>query len=228
MQTERDAEILRWIGGLGAAGAEHVMGRFDMGQSWAYVRLSRLVCDRLLEQKTLLHRKPGLYIATADGLRSCGLERLGLYGISPGGFEHAQEVTSAAVGLHRGFPGWEILSEREIRAEESDRNELVASAKVGELPDGRPAFHRPDLALVSPEGSVLSVEIELSIKAPRRLAGICRGWARARHVSHVYYFATPAVARAVDRAIVETRAEDRITVLPIRGGASLIADRLAS
>jgi hypothetical protein len=223
MQTERDAEILSWIGGVGAAGVEHVMGRFAMGQSWAYTRLSRMVCEGLLDRKALLHRKPGLYIATAEGLRSSGLERLGVHSIRPAGFEHAQEVASAAVSLYRGFAGWEILSEREIRAAESDRNELVASARIGELPSGRPALHRPDLALISPDGKSVAVEIELSIKAPRRLAGICRGWARARHVSHVYYFATPAVARAVDRAIAETRAEDRIAVLPLQNGASLIA-----
>jgi len=59
------------------------------------------------------------------------------------------------------------------------------------------------------------VEVELSVKAARRLVAICRGWARARHVSHVYYLAAPAAARAVSRAVRETRAEDRITVLTL-------------
>jgi hypothetical protein len=222
MKTKKDAEIVGWIGRIGAAGAEHVMGRFAMGQSWAYARLSRLVWDGLLEQKTLLYRKPGLYIATAHGLGSAGLEQLGLYRVSSGGFEHAQEVATAAVGLHRGLRGWELLSERELRVQESDRGELVASAKLGELPGGRSALHRPDLALISPDGRVLAVEIELSIKAPRRLAAICRGWARARHVSHVYYLADAAPARAVSRAIAETRAGDRVTVFPLQDAASLI------
>jgi len=222
MHTEKDAEIVDWIGRVGAAGAEHVMGRFEMGQSWAYARLSRLVWDGLLEQKTLLYRKPGLYIATAHGLGSVGLEQLGLYRVSSGGFEHAQEVATAAVALHRGLRGWELLSERELRVQESDRGELVASAKLGELPGGRSALHRPDLAVIYPDGRVLAVEIELSIKAPRRLAAICRGWARARHVSHVYYLAESAPARAVSRAIAETRAEDRITVLPLADTTSMI------
>jgi hypothetical protein len=222
MQTKKDGEIVGWIGRIGAAGAEHVMGRFTMRQSWAYARLSRLVWDGLLEQKTLLYRKPGLYIATAHGLGSAGLEQLGLYRVSSGGFEHAQEVASAAVALHAGLPGWELLSERELRVEEGDRPELVASARLGELPGGRPALHRPDLALISPEGRTLAVEIELSIKAPRRLGAICRAWARARHVSHVYYLADAAPARAVSRAIAETRAGDRITVFPLQDAASLI------
>jgi hypothetical protein len=171
----------------------------------------------------LPYRKPGLYVATAEGLRRCGLERLGIYRVSSGGFEHAQEVASAAVALHRDSCGWELLSERQIRAEESDRAELVASARLGEMPSGRPALHRPDLALISSERRALAVEIELSIKAPRRLLAICRGWARARHVSHVYYLADAAPARAVSRAIAETRAQDRITVLPLQDSATLIA-----
>jgi hypothetical protein len=215
MQTEKDAEIVGWIGRLGAAGAEHVMGRFDMGRSWTYARLSRLVKDGLLEQRILLYRQPGLYLATADGLRWQGLQRLGVYKVSPGGFQHAQEVANAAVSLHRVLPAWEILSEREIRIQESDQDELIASAKLGELPGGRPGLHRPDLALISPDGNVVAIEVELSVKAPRRLAAICRAWVRARHISAVYYIAPPIVARAVERAITETRTENLIVVLPI-------------
>lgn len=222
MQTEKDAEIVGWVGRVGAAGAEHVMARFGMGRSWAYARLSRLVADGLLEQKTLLYRKPGLYVASAEGLRWCGLQRLGLYRVGAGGFQHAQEVATAAVALDAGLPGWEIVSEREIRAAESDTGELLASVRVGELPGGRPALHRPDLAIISSEGRALAVEVELSVKAPRRLAGICRGYARARHVDRVYYLAAPAPARAVNRAVAETRAQDRIVVLALGDVESLV------
>ena len=215
MQTDKDAEIVDWVGRVGAVGAGHVMGRFGMGRSWAYARLSRLVADGLLEQKTLLYRTPGLYIASAEGLRWCGHQRLGVYRVGPGGFQHAQQVAATVVALHAGLPGWEVFSEREIRVAESDTDELVASARVGELPGGRPALHRPDLAAISPGGRVLAVEVELSVKGPRRLAVICRGYARARHIERVYYLAAPAPARAVTRAVAEGRAEDRITVLPL-------------
>jgi hypothetical protein len=36
MQTERDAEVVDWVGPRGSARAEHVMGRFQMGRRWAY------------------------------------------------------------------------------------------------------------------------------------------------------------------------------------------------
>jgi hypothetical protein len=215
MHTERDAEIVAWIGRLGAAGAEHVMERFAMGQSWAYARLGCLVTDGLLEQRTLLHRQPGLYVATSEGLRWCGLGRLGIYRVGPGGFQHAREVATAAVALQRAFSAWRMLSEREIRVEEAESGRPFASAKLGELPGGRPVLHRPDLAVVSPDGHVIAVEVELSTKAPRRLEAICRGWARARHLAAVYYLAAPAVEGGLQRAIAQTRAGDRISVIPI-------------
>jgi hypothetical protein len=222
VQTERDAEIVDWVGRLGAAGAEHVMARFGMGRSWAYARLSCLVADGLLEQKRMLHRQPGLYIATAEGLRWRGLQRVGVHRLSLGGFEHARQLATAAVALQAGLPGWTMLSERELRVVESECGEVVASARLGELPGGRPALHRPDLALISPDRRVVAVEIELSIKAPRRLQAICRAYARARHISHVYYFATRPAARAVSRAVADTRAHDRITVLPLEDTSGLI------
>lgn len=222
MQTHRDKEIVDWIGRLGAAGASHVMRRFAMGRTTSYARLNGLVADGLLVHRTILYGEPGLYLAAADGLRWCGLERLGVFRISAAGFVHAREVASAAVEIGGALPGWRLMGERELRAEELDEGELLGSAKVGELANGQPALHRPDLVLLSPSGRAVAVEIELSIKSRRRLARICRGWARARHLEHVYYLAEPGPARAVKRAVAEVRAEEKISVLPLNG-AQLLA-----
>jgi hypothetical protein len=221
MQTERDGEIVRWLGRIGAASVGNVMARFGMGRSWAYQRLSRLVRDGLLEQKTLLHRRPGLYIATAEGLRWTLQERLGVYRVSAGGFAHATELANVAVELHKALPQWGQMSERELRIAESDEEKLIASVKLGELLGGRPALHRPDLALIGSEECLLAIEVELSVKAPRRLQAICRAYARARHLTHVYYLATPAVQRAVLRAVAAVRADGRITVLALDDIAGL-------
>ena len=52
MQTEKDAEIVGWVGRVGAAGAEHVMSAFRHGSKLGLcTRLSRLVADGLLEAK---------------------------------------------------------------------------------------------------------------------------------------------------------------------------------
>ena len=104
MWTERDGEIVEWI-----------------GRSRSYERLQALVADGLLEQKTLLHRQPGLYIATRRGLRWHGLQRLG-HRLSPAGFEHARQVATTAVQLHKGLAEWRLTGERELRRENLDHN----------------------------------------------------------------------------------------------------------
>jgi hypothetical protein len=213
VQTNRDRQIASWIGQVGAAGAEHVMRRFGMGRSWAYARLNRLVTDGLLIERRLLFGRPGLYLATAEGLRWCGLQHLGVQRVGPGAFEHAWQVASVAAEPLR--DGWRLLGEREIRFCELEGDGLLASARLGELPGGRPALHRPDLALVSPTGGVFAIEVELSLKGARRLDAICRGYARARHVQQVVYLATPQAARALERSIARVRAAEKITVLQV-------------
>jgi hypothetical protein len=223
VHTPKDQEVVGWIAGLGAAGAEHVMTRFGMGRSWAYARLSSLVAGGLLEQRTLLYRQPGLYIATREGLRWCGLERLGVFRVGPGGFRHAWEVARVAATLQARRPDWRVFSDRELRVLEAEEGRLVGSAKLGEHAGGASALHRPDLLLQSASGWVAAVEVELSIKAPRRLAAICRAWARARHIDTVVYLAEGATARAVERAVQTARAEDRIRIIPLDQPEALLA-----
>ncbi|HEY5193141.1 MAG TPA: hypothetical protein VIJ39_04615 [Solirubrobacteraceae bacterium] len=214
MQTHRDAQIADWIARLGAAGAEHVMSRFSLSRSVAYARLNSMVRDELLEHHAVLYARPGMYTATSAGLHWQGLESLGKFAVSPGGFEHAWQVTQATVQIENSLAGWTVFSEREIRAVETNSGKLFASAKTGAVAD-RLALHRPDLAVERPGGKVTSIEIELSIKSSSRLAAICRGWARARHIDHVYYLATPGPASAVKRAARNTHATNRVRVLAI-------------
>jgi hypothetical protein len=220
VQTHRDAKIVDWIGRLGAAGAEHAMRRFGMSRSVTYDRLGSLVRDGLLERHAILYARPGMYLATAAGLHWQGNQRLGRYSLSPAGFEHAWQVASVAVEIERGIRDWRLQSEREIRADELDAGEALASAAVGMVAD-RPMLHRPDLALTVPGGQVVCVEVELSVKSASRLAAICRGWARARHIDHVYYVAAPGPERAVERAVRATHAAERISVMALDQAAAL-------
>jgi hypothetical protein len=75
-------------------------------------------------------------------------------------------------------------------------------------------LHRPDLVLWPIDGRLpVAVEVELTVKAPRRLSEICRAWARCRLVAGVLYLAAPDVQRALDRARRQVEAGDRIVVL---------------
>jgi hypothetical protein len=79
-------------------------------------------------------------------------------------------------------------------------------------------LHRPDLVIwpsVGTNGLPLAIEVELTIKAPRRLAEICRAWARARHIEGALYIAPAGARRALERAIATAQAGERIAVIPL-------------
>ncbi len=225
MQTNRDAQIVAWIGRIGAAGAEHVGRRFGMGRSMVYHRLNTLTRDGLLDHQMVLYGRPGIYTATTEGLRWQRLERLPVFKVRAGGFDHAWQVAHTAAELHRALPGWDVVGEREIRFIENDGKDLFASASVGRVAD-RPVLHRPDLALALPGTGVVPIEVELSVKSASRLAAICRGWARARHITSVYYLATRQPARALKRAVAATNAADRVRVLALDDIPTLAAELL--
>jgi hypothetical protein len=120
-----------------------------------------------------------------------------------------------------------VLGERELRRDERERGVALASARLGIAPDGGPLLHRPDLVLwprdtedteagedlEEASGLPVAVEVELTVKAPRRLADICRAWARCRCVAGVLYLAPPEVRRALERALDQVEAGERIAVL---------------
>jgi hypothetical protein len=109
-----------------------------------------------------------------------------------------------------------VWGEPRLRAAELETEGSVAGAKLGRLPDGRPRLHRPDLVLFPPDPALpVAVEVELSVKGARRLEAICRAWARCRLVSEVRYYAPPAVARAVSRAVSLAHGHDRIRILSL-------------
>jgi hypothetical protein len=94
---------------------------------------------------------------------------------------------------HRACRG---VGEPRLRAAELESGQAVASARLGDLPDGRPRLRRPDLVLFPDAALPVAVEVELSVKASRRLQAICRAWARCRLVSEVRYYSPPHVSRA--------------------------------
>lgn len=105
--------------------------------------------------------------------------------------------------------GARLLTERELLLAERVEGRPLASAAI--TTHGRDGLHRPDLAIVGDR--VISVELELSLKAPRRLEAIVRAWRRASHVGEVRYFCgSVAISRAVERAVAATHAGEKVRV----------------
>ena len=210
--------ILRWTARVGAVTAEALAHLQGTSVRSARARLSAAARKRLLARHRLLVDRPALYTVTHAGIRVAGLSGLGPGRVSAANSLHTAACANVAAALQRCYPEQRIFGERELRREERRRNACLASATLRYANGDRPFLHRPDLVLQplsSDRAAPIAVEVELTIKAPRRLEQICRAWARSRNVSGVLYLAPPDVERALHRAIAKAHAEERIVVVPL-------------
>lgn len=208
----RDWEIVRWVGRLGAVTIDQLRARFGLGRTAAYRRVAACVEGQLLERVALLRGQPALIRATRRGLRLTRLP-LSVAQAPPELVGHWVACGWVAITLEQEFGAEAVRSEREIRLEERWSEGPIASAKLGENPDGSDRLHRPDLAVVT-GGRIVAIEVELTPKAPRRLEGIVKAWRRARWVDSVrYYVPHGSTQRGVERAVDHMRARDRVEVV---------------
>lgn len=212
----RDRELLRYVSCHGLVSIAHVMAAMGVGRTAAYRRVATCLDAGLLERLELLRSEPSLLRATRAGLRYAGLGELPLATAAPGAVEHWLRCASVALALADEDFGEEdesvqVLAERELALAERVEGRPLASARLAS--HGRQGLHRPDLAVIAPSG-VIAIEVELSIKAKRRLEGILRAWRRAEHVAEVRYYCEPgSTARAVRRAIAVTYAEPKVRLI---------------
>jgi hypothetical protein len=214
--NERTA-VVEWAARLGAITAESLAVRDRSSAASARARLAGAERAGLLRRSSPLRDSPALYIATRGGLRVVGLSSLDTCRVSASNAAHLAAVAFAASVLERCYPDHELRGERELRHEEREMRAPIASARLCAAGARGSLWHRPDLVL-SPalrEGLPTAVEVELTVKAPRRLREICRAWARTRCVAGVVYLAAPPVERALRRAIARADAAERVIVLPL-------------
>ncbi len=212
----RDRDLLIYVACQGVVAIDHVMSALLVGRTAAYRRVAYCVEAGLIERLELLRTEPSLLRVTRKGLRYLGLDALPVAEVTAATAPHWLRCASVARHLYETeFRAHEVFSERDIRLAESDGQRPVASAKVGELPFGGPRYHRPDLAIVIP-GETIAVEVELSLKAPRRLQAILRGWRRADWVQEVRYYCAPGpVTRGLERAVAKTHTAEKVQILEV-------------
>jgi hypothetical protein len=212
------AEIIQWAARLGAVTAEALAVRG--GASVASARSRLLAAERagLLSRSRPLTGQPALYTITAAGLRASGIGGLDPCRISAANATHAIACAGVAAALELRYRDHRLLGERELRRDERETGSQLASARLGRGPDGAPLLHRPDLVLwpVQPDPWLpVAIEVELTVKAPRRLFEICLAWARCSSVAGVLYVASGVVERPLARAIASAQAAGRIVVVPL-------------
>jgi hypothetical protein len=216
--TPERLAMLRWTVRMGAVTAEALAHRDGVSVASARGKLSRARRDGLLVVQRPLTDQPALYTATVAGVRASGVTGLDPCRVSASSAQHMIACIHVAAALERGYPEHDVTGERELRQRERAARAPIASAVMSQMSDRGRLLHRPDLVIwpsVGTHGLPLAIEVELTIKAPRRLAEICRAWARARHVEGALYIAPAGARRALERAIATARAGERVAVVPL-------------
>jgi hypothetical protein len=209
-------DAARWAARLGAVTADALALRDGVAATTAARRLAVAERAGLVACARPLRGRPALYTVTRAGLRVTAETRLDPCRVTPGNAQHLIECAAVAAALAHRHPDHRVEGERELRRAEHDAGRPLASARVGLRPDGEPLLHRPDLVLwPCGGGAPVAVEVELTVKAPRRLSDLCRAWARCRLVAGVLYCVAPSVARPLGRAIAAAQAGDRIVVVAL-------------
>jgi hypothetical protein len=212
------AAIADWLARIGAATVVELSAVASLSTRTTAARLRALEHGGSVRSQRLLHGAAPLYTLTRRGLREAGRRELDPVAVSAAGFAHLLAVARVALALEQA--GRRVGGERELRAWERLEGRPLASAEVGLASDGTVALHRPDLVLW--EGRLpIAIEVELTVKAPARLATIVRGWARSRLVEAVVYYAAPDARRALARAVAGESAAERVALLELERAGEL-------
>lgn len=191
--TDRDTEVLRWIGRWRHVTARQVHRflhvRPDLnprgtapGRSVVYDRLGKLVDGGLLSYRQPVRNAAGVYAVTRAGLSTVAMTSWWTPRWSWTQHRHEVEVVDAA--LHYQAQGLRVVSEREMR---QDARLGVSIDGVGRdrwtVPvPGRDGVdeHHPDLWVLPSDADAdrQAVEMELSAKAAARLRRILDGYGR--------------------------------------------------
>ena len=193
--------VLEWVASIGAVTAEALAELQGSTIASARGQLAAAERSRHLSRHRPLAAHPSLYTITRAGLAHCRLRGVEPCRVSAANAIHLITCAWAAARLARSYPDQRVAGERELRRDERARRYPLASALLPGAHHAQARPHRPDLVLW-PDASAgwsagrsarlpVAIEVELTLKAPQRLAEICRAWARCRDVAGVIYIAAP-------------------------------------
>ena len=207
--TDRDVEILGWIGRHGVVTpvqvARHFFSRNDgaVGLWAAYRRLRKLEEIGVVRQDRTFWRESNVLRLTGAGARLADV------GVGPARLVLAEiRHTLAVVDLTEallasGPPGTTLITERELRI--GRRRDLADGArKVGR---GRV----PDAVLVEPTDTQVAVELDITPKRSRDLDGILVAYLQERY-SRILWYVLPSQEERLKEIVRKQRADDFIEV----------------
>jgi hypothetical protein len=182
--TERDLEVVCWLGRVRLATVEQVQARFGMARSKAYGRLHGL-CGLGLVFHERRVPGPGVFLATRTGLRAVDLD-LSVATVSFATLKHDLAVAAVVAELESDDVEHDVMTEREMRAEHRVPDGRRYAPSVREPGRSRAGHHWPDLAIHYGDDRWLAVEVELSAKTAARTTAILDGYHLGTDVSGLW------------------------------------------
>ncbi|MDA0183641.1 hypothetical protein OJ997_25255 [Solirubrobacter phytolaccae] len=191
--TERDIEILGWLGRVRLARVEQVQWRFGMARSKAYRRLQVLWEAGLVGHESNVPG-PGVYLATRAGLQWAELS-LASATVSLATLKHDLAMTDVVAELERDGKLLKVWTEREMRAEHARPDGRRFAPRVHEPGRTRSGNHLPDIVVDLADDCWVAIEVERTAKRAERTRAILQGYYNAAGVSNlgrvVYVVPTP-------------------------------------
>lgn len=175
--TKRDVEIIKFINDFGYCEMPQIMERFSLKRTWMYEIVGRLIEEKLVGHKYLLHWQR-IYFVTHKGARYTDLPPVSR--IPVGQYEHQMHVINIYNKLIKKYPDAHWISERKIK------HDLFCDGlgKTGHISDG---------ILLFPDGKQVAIEVELSTKGKNRIEKILRKYITQLTIKEVWYFCFPQV-----------------------------------
>jgi hypothetical protein len=212
--TDRDVEILGWIGRHGvvtpAQVARHFFTRDDgaVGLSALRRRLRKLEELTLIRQDRTFWREANVLRLTGAGARLADID-VGPARLVLAEIRHTLAVVDLVDALLAQSPnGTEVRTERELRIER--RRELTQGAR-------KPGRGRvPDALFIRPQGAKVAVELDLTPKRARDLERILIAYLQERYDQIVWYV-LPRHQERLKEIVRKQRADDVVEVRAWQG-----------
>ncbi|MGW3426183.1 hypothetical protein [Streptomyces phaeochromogenes] len=206
--TERDFEVLKWIGRWNGVTSAQVIREFTErglhpSSQVVYRRLRGLVALGLLDTAQLAGRRSAAYWLTRGGME---LVNVPGNATAPNVKEYHHDLTVVDLAHHirQVRPDDQLVSEREIRARDTpnqyESNEPTFSVTTGVNERGR---RYPDLVAVDDQGRAWAHELERTRKPRPRLIRNMLLYVNADHIRFAVYWAFPDLLTNVQQAAEE-------------------------
>ena len=177
--TERDVEILRFINDFGFCEMPHLDKRFGLNKPRNYQLLNRLVRGGLLFHERIFYGRHGIYRLTRRGAAFTNLPAM--HKVVFGTYVHDVALLDVYLQLRETYPQAHWIGQRALLKEKGQES----VGKRGHLSDG--------ILILSNEKRV-AIEIELTLKARRRLEMILKAYGGAFEYKEVWYYCSDSVA----------------------------------